>query len=140
MSGEKQKDRDRDRDRDRNRNSSRNTGWFDFEGEVSTRPMSAESKSGVRDEPRIVISRRDLRNTMGGRAGLGTGIGTGMSREGWVGTGTAGERTAGVEFSSSFAGGSSSANDFRHGSPARVNLQAPEMVRAICYLLPLYHL
>ena len=122
-------------DKEKEKEKDRNTGWVGGEGEVPTRPMSAESKSGLRDEPRTVISRRDLRNTMGGRAGGGTGTATGMSREGWVGTGTAGERTAGAEFSASFTSGSTSAKDFRHGSPARVNLLAPETVRAISTLI-----
>ena len=126
---------DKDKEKEKEKEKDRNTGWVGGEGEVPTRPMSAESKSGLREEPRTVISRRDLRNTMGGRAGGGAGTGTGMSREGWVGTGTAGERTAGAEFSASFTSGSTSANDFRHGSPARVNLLAPETVRAISLLV-----
>ena len=136
MDKEKEKEREElEKEKQRERG-----GWFEREG--PSRPMSAESKSGMRFEPRAV-SRRDLRNTIGGRAGAGTGTGTGtgaeavtvtgMSREGWVGTGTARERTAGAEFSSSFTAPSSTSNDFRHGSPTRVNLQAPETVRAVAF-------
>lgn len=133
---EKEKDKEREeleKEKQRERG-----GWFERDG--PSRPMSAESKSGMRFEPRAV-SRRDLRNTMGGRARTGAGAGavTGVSREGWVGTGTARERTAGAEFSCSFNASFSTSNDFRHGSPTRVNLQAPETVHTVSFLSIINH-